>query len=291
MPNSIIPYPGGKSLMADTYLKMVPPHRLWCEVFCGAAHVTLHKDPKTSEVEVISDIFDHLINFWQVIKTMPEEFLRCADMEVRSRRIFEDYMEVLNRPVNPRPNPQAAWQFWYLIRSSFTGSLSYPRWKYNKLNRPVSRHVHLASVLKKWPDIMAVYDRLQYVDIECIDFRDCLGRYDSNGAFFFCDPPYWTPRSGPQDYRYNFGESDHLDLMRTLRAIRGKFLLTYEDSERVREEYDWATISSVEFNYSVPHDGSAGDSKTGQELIITNYDPGQNLGPMFASLQNVDLVL
>lgn len=270
--------------MADTYLELVPPHRLWCEVFCGAAHVTLHKNPKTSELEIINDIFDHLINFFQVIKEMPYEFMRCADWELRARRSFEDCMVVLNKPVNPRPNPQAAWIFWYLIRNSFTGSLSYPRWKYNRVNNPIHRHVHLASVLEKWPDIMAVYDRLQHVDIECLDFRDCISRYDSDGAFFFLDPPYWTPKSGPQDYRYNFGWPDHLDLVKILRGIRGKFMLTYENSDEVKGAYGWANIMPIKFNYSVPHAGSAGESKVGQELIITNYDPQQNLGPLFSSL-------
>ena len=291
MVKSMIPYPGGKSLMSSHYLKLVPPHHLWCEVFCGAAHITLRKDPATSKLEIINDCFDHLVNFFQVIKTMPEEFLRCADMELRARRTFEDYMAVLDRPVNPRPNAQAAWRFYYLIRNSFTGSLSYPRWKYVRARGPLSRNVHLANVLKKWPEIMDVSNRLQNVDIECLDFRDCISRYDGDGAMFFLDPPYMTPRSGPGDYRYNFKEDDHLDLAKILKGIRGKFMLTYEDSEPVRELYDWATIMPVKFNYSVPHGGSSGDSKMGLELVITNYDPQKNLGPLFSSLQNMDSVL
>lgn len=274
--------------MSSTYLQLVPSHDLWCEVFCGAAWVTLAKDPATSNLEILNDRWDHLVNFFQVIKEMPEEFLRWGDMEVRSRRKFEDYMLMLRQPVNPRPNPQAAWMFWYLIKSSFTASLSYPRWKYNKVNNPVSRNVHLANVLARWPEIMDVYDRLRDVDIECIDFRDCLQRYDGPKAFFFCDPPYWTPKSGSQDYVHNFSDGDHVDLARILKALKGQFMLTYEDSSIVREAYAWAKIRPVEFNYSVPHDGSAGESKTGQELIITNYDTEQIYGPLFDSLQSVE---
>lgn len=294
MPKSIIPYPGGKQKMAKHYLSLVPTHELWCEVFCGAAHVTLMKDPSTSALEVINDRYYWLVNFWRVIKHCPAEFMARGAMAIRSRAIFEMYRDwhALAEPSSEMPDPDAAWAFWYLIRSSFTGSMSYPRWKYNKVGKAVSRNVHFANLLEKYEDIMAVYERLRHVDIECLDFRECISRYDNPTAFFFCDPPYWAPKSGPQDYVCRFTEDDHLALAEALKSIEGQFMLTYEDSEKVRDAYSWAhQVQPVEFNYSVPHDGSAGESKTGRELIITSYNTDGILGPLFNGLQNAEFVL
>ena len=65
-------------------------------------------------------------------------------------------------------------------------------------------------------------------------------------------------------------------------------MLTYEDSPTVRMVYRWANIKPVKFNYSVPHDGSAGEAKMGEELIIANYDLDEVLGPLFVSLQSAE---
>lgn len=296
--NSIIPYPGGKSLLAKSILPMIPPHECWVEAFCGAAWLTFAKDPAISGLEVINDKYRWLVNFWRVIKRCPEKFLEQADMEIRSRSVFDTYKAwhadgVLVHHDDPvrglMPDAEAAWAFWYLINSTFTASMSYPRWKYNKANRPVSRKTHLVDVLRRWPDVEAVYHRLQKVDIECLDFRDLIKRYDAPTTVFFCDPPYWEAPSGPEDYVERFCEADHRDLSYLLRNLKGKFILTYEDSDSVWLAYSWSEpktyFAPVQFNYSVPHKGSAGESKSGRELIITNYDPAQNLGPLFAALQ------
>jgi DNA adenine methylase len=104
------------------------------------------------------------------------------------------------------------------------------------------------------------------------------------------DPPYWSPRSGPQDYAVRFSQQDHEDLAEILYSIQGKFLLTYDDSVTVRDAYDRDYIKPHNFRYSVPHAGSAGESTIGQELIITNYDTAQVMGPLFA-VQELDIIV
>ena len=137
---------------------------------------------------------------------------------------------------------------------------------------------------------MEVYRRLRKVDIECLDFRDCIERYDRPTTFSMLDPPYWDPKSGPRDYAVRFSQQDHEDLAEILCSIQGKFLLTYDDSLTVRDAYDWAYIKPHSFRYSVPHAGSAGETTIGQELIITNYDTAQVMGPLFA-IQDLDIVV
>ena len=190
------------------------------------------------------------------------------------------------------PDVEAAWEYWYLINSSYTGSIGYPRWKYSpSQGKPTTRRAHHADIVAMYPRILEIYYRLQKVDIECLDFRDCIDRYDRPSTMFYCDPPYWERRSGPQDYAVRFTEQDHLDLAEILCSIQGKFLLTYDDSFKVRDAYDWAYIKPIQFTYSSPHAGSAGESTTGEELIISNYDTAGVMGPLFGTLQTSGIVI
>ena len=61
-----------------------------------------------------------------------------------------------------------------------------------------------------------------------------------------------------------FTEADHIRLRDTLTAIKGKFLLSYNDDEFVRELYKDHKITPVERNNNL----SNGKFR---ELIITNY--------------------
>ncbi len=290
--NSIIPYPGGKSQVRDKLLALVPRHECWVEVFCGACWITLAKDPSTSRHEYINDKDQGLINFWMTIREKPQEFIEQSMFAVRSRVQFDFYKPNQGRPRKEMPDVEAAWEYWYLIQNSFTGSIGYPRWKYGPGgSKPMTRRSHYFDLIQMEPRIMEVYRRLQKVDIECLDFRDCIERYDRPGTMFFCDPPYWGPKSGPQDYAVRFSQQDHEDLSEILRSIQGKFLLTYDDSLTVRDAYDWAHIEAHNLRYSVPHAGSAGETTIGQELIITNYDTAQVMGPLFQSVQNLDIIV
>ncbi|TLD41850.1 MAG: Methyltransferase [Candidatus Jettenia ecosi] len=57
---------GGKFFLKDWLVQHIPKHTLYCEVFGGAGHVLFGKTP--SRVEVLNDIDNNLVNFFQVIK-------------------------------------------------------------------------------------------------------------------------------------------------------------------------------------------------------------------------------
>ena len=70
-------------------------------------------------------------------------------------------------------------------------------------------------------------------------------------------------------YDNKFGEEEHIILRDKLKNLKGKFLLTINDHEKVREWYKEFNIREVEVNYSVSR-ASEGRGKY-KELIITNY--------------------
>ncbi|MFZ5760931.1 MAG: DNA adenine methylase [Thermodesulfobacteriota bacterium] len=113
--------------------------------------------------------------------------------------------------------------------------------------------------------ITEAWQRLAGVTIECLDFRKLIPRYDKSHTFFFLDPPYWAIPG----YRHDFEEKDFLDLADVLRDLKGKFLMTINDTSEVREIFSRFKIEEVQLKYSLSSSMKA-RSKTHTELFISN---------------------
>ena len=95
--------------------------------------------------------------------------------------------------------------------------------------REKSSNLYLKKTLYSFGKIHDVVRKWQ---IENLDFRIVIRKYDSEGAFFYFDPPY----PGKNWYNYNFTESDFLDLADFLKRAKGKYLLNLDadDTSLVR---------------------------------------------------------
>ena len=89
--------------------------------------------------------------------------------------------------------------------------------------------------------------RLAQVQIECLDFRDLIPRYDRPHTLFYLDPPYWDIVG----YEHNFVEQDFVDLGKTLAGIKGRFLMSINDTPEVREIFNRFRIEEVTLKYSM----------------------------------------
>jgi len=112
--------------------------------------------------------------------------------------------------------------------------------------------------------------RLKMVTIENMDFEKLILNYDREETFFYCDPPY----VGTENYYKNkktFDLSDHKRLHTVLKSVKGKFLLSYNDTPFIRELYaDFNIVESDKFNYTLGANVHK-KKKEVRELFITNY--------------------
>ena len=113
-------------------------------------------------------------------------------------------------------------------------------------------------------------DRLKMVTIENMDFQKLISNYDREDAFFYCDPPY----VGTESYYKNektFDLNDHKRLHKSLKGLKGRFLLSYNDCEFVRGLYkDYKIVESDKFDYTLGSNVHK-QKKTVCELYIMNY--------------------
>ena len=131
------------------------------------------------------------------------------------------------------------------------------------------------SIWNDFPLIDSASQRLQKVVVENKDCEKLIRQYDRPDSFFYCDPPYYKT----ENYYMGggFGRADHQRLADVLCSINGKFLLSYNDCEEIRELYNRPGILVEGItrlsNLAQRYDGG----KVYPELFISNYDTSEFL--------------
>ena len=115
--------------------------------------------------------------------------------------------------------------------------------------------------------ISQLQDRMANVVVENQDFETLIKHYDRPDAFFYLDPPYFSTEDM---YEVGFGWDDHVRLRNTLKNIKGKFLLSYNDCDEIRELYNGFSMFDFSRTHSMAQRYEAG--KEFKELLIGNYD-------------------
>ncbi|WP_455902414.1 DNA adenine methylase [Clostridium sp.] len=124
------------------------------------------------------------------------------------------------------------------------------------------------DVRKCFTTIWQAAGRLAGTVIENKDFEALIRQYDRENAFFYCDPPYYETE---KYYTVAFKEDDHKRLKAALADIKGKWMLSYNDCEFIRELYAEYYITAVTRLNNKAQRYVAGSEFS--EVIITNYDP------------------
>ena len=123
------------------------------------------------------------------------------------------------------------------------------------------------DIRKLFSLIKELEKRMSNVVVENQDFETLIKHYDRPDSFFYADPPYY---SSEDMYGVEFGWTDHLRLRDTLKNIKGKFLLSYNDCPQIRGLYDGFSVFDFSRMHSMAQRYSAG--KEFKELLIGNYD-------------------
>lgn len=251
----IIPYFGGKSRLAKTIIEKMPEHGCYVEVFAGGASVFFKKEP--SKTEVLNDLDNDLITLYRSVKHHPEELYRQFKFSLVSRSEFQR-----NKEVNPETltDIQRAARYLYLQKTCFGGMITGQTYGTSTVGKPRLNLLTLQNTLEQ------AWERLMQVQIECRDFRQLIPQYDRPHSFFFLDPPYWKIPG----YKNDFEEADFIDLAEALKDIKGKFLLTINDTPEIREIFKGFYVEEVELKYSVSRSEKS-RSKKRIELLFSNY--------------------
>ena len=111
-----------------------------------------------------------------------------------------------------------------------------------------------------------IQQRLTNVVIENKCFEDIIVKYDSQETLFYLDPPYFNAE---KHYVSEFTQDHHELLSQLLKNIKGKFILSYNDDEYIRNLYKDFDIIEIERNNNLTSRYS--QNRRYKELLIKNY--------------------
>lgn len=249
--NSFLSWVGGKNYLKKEIVSRFPEkYEKYIEVFGGAAWVLFYKEK--SEYEVYNDLNSDLVNLFKCVKFHFPELKRELSGGLNSRQLFNEMRESCN--FTGLTDIQRAARFFMLIKTSYG-----------------SKGENFGCV-KKNINIMVDYldrvqERLCNVVIENMSFEKIIERYDKKDVLFYLDPPYYGTE---KYYQIQFSEENHIRLAEMLKNVEGKFILSYNDCEYVRELYSQFNIEVVERFNNLSARYTVKERKY-KELIIKNY--------------------
>lgn len=251
--NSFIGWVGGKSRLKKRIIPLIPEDtERYIEVFGGAGWVMFGKEQNQKQMEVFNDIDGNLINLYRQIKYNCEELQKAIDW-LQSRELFNEYRFQIENQFELTDLQRAA-RYLYIIKNSFGSTKSSfataPKGVYNLIDR-----------LTKYQQ------RLSKVIIENRDFEQLITTYDRTKALFYLDPPYVDTEKYYS--ATNFTKADHKRLNEILKTIKGRFILSYNDCNFIRELYKGFNI--IEINRKNLLSSNTDNRGNFKEIIITNF--------------------
>lgn len=251
---SLFPWIGGKRLLAKTVISEMPAHRIYIEVFAGAASIFFKKGP--SEVEVINDINMELITFYRAVRNHTEEFYRQLQYMLVSREEFRRFRAT---PPEVLTDIQKAVRFFYIQKNCFGGKVVNPTFGVSRVEKPRFNLDTLRDSLE------TAHKRLSRVLVECLPYEKAVRLYDAEDALFYLDPPYFNCENF---YGKNFSRDDFAVMRDLLADVKGKFIMSINDVPAIREMFKGFRMKEVTTKYSI---GSAERNGDRTELLIMNF--------------------
>ena len=244
----LISWIGGKRLLRKKIAELIPKDiEGYIEPFGGGGWVLFYKE-RWAELEIYNDLDNRLVNLFNVVKYHPCELARKMCYMLSSRTQFEQQLNF-----DGITDIQKAAQFLYVINYSFGA----------KGTTYAVRVKSAGGIIER---VMEISKRLDKVNIENKNALDLIQTYDNGQNFFYLDPPY----SKGEGYEVcSTKDFEHEKLAETLKNIKGKFLLSYDDSKLIRKLYKGFDIIEISRHKGINNYCPKG--REYKELLIKNY--------------------
>lgn len=274
---TIVPWAGGKRVLAPTIVQELEAHNTYYEPFCGGMAVLLAKRKCT--YEVVNDLHGDLINLTMVIqddhwgpkfyrqlrRTLVSEELHRLMVEVCDDEIVWSYTETAMSDYNLRRAVAFFIKSW-LGRNGMAGTTSKDSFciRYEaKGGTPGKRFTSAVDSIPQWRKRMrgvVILRRNGFSLIEKIP--------DKKGVAVYVDPPYLKKGI---DYVYDFRTEDHVKLAKLLNQFKqARIVVSYYDDPLLDVYYpNWTkTIIDVSKNLSVQGKKGLKGARASEVLLV-----------------------
>jgi len=230
---------GGKRKLAVRLIKMFPKdYKIYVEPFVGAGNIFFRVPKRDGVKYVINDKDSTIIKIMKALRDRGDQINKNIQREKPSKEQFKVLRDKKSRTAEEELQ--------------------------------LSKHSYFAS-RKSWnpmsPAIKTDYtkhqDELKGVTILNENFSSVIKKYNTPDTFFYLDPPYESKEM--KDYEDYVTPEQVYDAVKT---IKGKFMLSYNDSPNIRRVFAEFNVKGISTTYSAT---STTDARVAHEVVITNY--------------------
>ena len=244
---------GNKYIHRKKIIPVIPPHKRYVELFAGSGAIFYNKEK--AEENILNDLDKGVVRRFRSVKNA------STDMSKYKQKL--DTIPKVKKFFDKIPRSAADKLIHEIIQTCF-GFSGKPVVASKGIYKPSNPFLKIGRSLDKWQDA------LKGVKIENKDYEAIVKKYDGVDTFFFLDPPY---ENTDKDFEYAQDTDFDFDrLAEVLRGIKGKFLMTINDSPNVRKWFKGFQQKAWDVPTGWGTKGNAGRKHvTRKELLISNY--------------------
>lgn len=260
-----IRYVGGKSLAVGLVIERIPDNvKRVVSPFLGGGSVEVACAVELGLPVIAYDIFDILINYWDVQLNNPRALYERLSHFEPSRKGFKEVKERLKKHWNGEEKLgkyDLAAHFYFNHNTSYGPHfLGWPSSVYLQKER----YQHLIQKVRSF--------HAENFQVACASFESVLPKHRND--FLYCDPPYYLggdskmfiglyPHRNFPIYHNGFKH----DLLRDLlMQHKGGFVLSYNDCSTIREWYKDFDMITPSWQYTL----GQGDTRIGENRLNNN---------------------
>lgn len=220
--------------MADWICSYIPKHSVYIEPFAGSLAVLFNK-PRC-HIETVNDLHGEVVNFFKVLRDMPEELQRVIALTPYSREEYDkSYQESEDDIERARRFCVRCWMGFGCANLYHNGFKS-------------GQQTNSPNPAKAWAELpntmMLAAERLKGVQIENLPATELIKRYDTSDVFIYADPPYLHGIRKSNLYKHEMTDADHIELLEALVKHPGKVMISGYDNELYNQYLnDWRKVS------------------------------------------------
>ncbi len=260
-------YPGGKSKAINSILPHIPVNiKEFREPFIGGGSVFLAVKQTYSLLTSnywINDLNYDLYCFWKYAQNRNQALVNKIGQVKADFLEGKELYHYFTQNSNLNTEFERAVRFFILNRITFSGVVDSGGYSQTAFEQRFT----LSSIER----LSQLEEILRDVKITHGDYNLLL-QESGEDVFIFLDPPYWkATKSKLYGVRGNLHtEFDHEQFAKNLQNCPHRWLITYDDSPKIRELFSFATILEWELQYGM-NNYKQNSAAKGQELLIKNY--------------------
>ena len=266
MIKSPLRYPGGKSRAIEQMRVLLPKgFDEYREPFVGGGSFFIYLKQVYPKLRIwINDLNPELYYFWKYAQIDSEKLAKGV-LKVKSERANgqELFNELVGVNIESLSEFERAVRFFVLNRITFSGiveSGGYSQGAFmGRFTESSIQRVAKLGIL------------LEGIKITHLDYREVIS-HGGKEVFTFLDPPYFKATKSKLYGKNGILHTgfNHDEFAGEMKKCKHSWLITYDDSPEIRNNFQFANIYDWELQYGM-NNYKQGKAEKGSELFISNY--------------------